>query len=91
MKKSILYQIFILLGILIAGCDENGDDGYYDNAYRVYFPKTSMLCKLGTEPATVTRYTVNVPVSILGLGESRSAKDNGRFRFVCHYPGRNRV
>ncbi len=39
MKKSILYQIFILLGILIAGCDENGDDGDYDNAYRVYFPK----------------------------------------------------
>lgn len=74
MKKSILYQIFILLGILIAGCDENGDDGYYDNAYRVYFPKTSMLCKLGTEPATVTRYTVNVPVSILGLGAKEGMK-----------------
>lgn len=27
MKKSILYQIFILLGILIAGCDEMGMTG----------------------------------------------------------------
>ena len=33
-----------------------------------------MLCKLGTEPMTVTRYTVNVPVSILGLGAKEGMK-----------------
>lgn len=74
MKKSILYQIFILLGILTAGCDENGDDGYYDNVYRVYFPQTSMRHDLGTAPMAVTKYTVNVPVSILGLGAKEGMK-----------------
>ena len=74
MRKSILYQIFILLSVLIAGCDENGDDGYYDNQYRVYFPKTSMSYNLAPNSSSVTKYTVKVPVQILGSGATEGMK-----------------
>lgn len=78
MRKSILYQFFVLLSVLMAGCDKNGDDGYYDNRYRVYFPKTSMNYNLAAHPSSVKKFTVKVPVQILGVGAVEGMKVKAR-------------
>ena len=54
------------LGVWCAGCSENGDDGYYDDFYRVYFPVDSLNYAFGDKPVEMAKYTVKVPVQILG-------------------------
>ena len=34
---------------LLAGCDENGESGYYEDIDRVYFVKDSLICRLGED------------------------------------------
>lgn len=53
-------------GLLLAGCDQNGDSGYYDDIYRVYFPQDSLAYSFGDKPLELERYTVKLPVQILG-------------------------
>ena len=64
--KKILYILVICLGVWVSGCSENGDDGFYDNLYRVYFPLDSLHYAFGDKPVEMTRYTVKVPVQMLG-------------------------
>ena len=65
--KTILCILGIALGLIVVGCNENGDSGFYDNVYRVYFPKDSIRYNFGDKPVELTSYTVNVPVEVLGL------------------------
>ena len=64
--KKILYILVICLGVWVSGCSENGDDGFYVNLYRVYFPLDSLHYAFGDKPVEMTRYTVKVPVQMLG-------------------------
>ncbi|MCR9011548.1 DUF4843 domain-containing protein [Gabonibacter chumensis] len=65
--KVIFYTLLVTFGMAAAGCSDNGDSGFYDNVYRVYFPEDSILYSFGDKPVEMTSYTVNVPVKILGL------------------------
>lgn len=74
-----LYTLLIVFAAcLFAGCDENGESGYYEDIDRVYFVKDSLICRLGEMQMDVEIYTVQVPVKVLGgpLGESRKFKVN---------------
>ena len=43
-----LYALLIVFATcLFAGCDENGDRGYYEDMDRIYFVKDSIICRLG--------------------------------------------
>lgn len=64
--KKIAYILVMCLGVWCAGCSENGDDGYYDDFYRVYFPVDSLNYAFGDKPVEMAKYTVKVPVQILG-------------------------
>lgn len=48
--KKIAYILVMCLGVWCAGCSENGDDGYYDDFYRVYFPVDSLNYAFGDKP-----------------------------------------
>ena len=78
-KMRKLYILLIVFAAcLLAGCDENGESGYYEDIDRVYFVKDSLICRLGEMLMDVETYTVQVPVKVLGepLGESRKFKVN---------------
>ena len=64
--KKIAYILVMCLGVWCAGCSENGDDGYYDDFNRVYFPVDSLNYAFGDKPVEMAKYTVKVPVQILG-------------------------
>lgn len=64
--RTILSGVLLAFGLLLAGCDENGDSGYYDDIYRIYFPKDSLVYNFGDKPVELERYTVKLPVGILG-------------------------
>ena len=47
-KMRKLYILLIVFAAcLLAGCDENGESGYYEDIDRVYFVKDSLICRLG--------------------------------------------
>ena len=65
MKK--LYTLLLMFTTcLLAGCDENGESGYYEDIDRVYFLEDSIVCRLGEMLMDVEIYTVKVPVKVLG-------------------------
>lgn len=46
-KMRKLYILLIVFAAcLLAGCDENGESGYYEDIDRVYFVKDSLICRL---------------------------------------------
>lgn len=65
--KTIFYLSLIFCLVLLGSCEQNGDDGYYDNQYRIYFPQDSIHYSFGDKPVEMEHYTVRVPVNILGL------------------------
>ena len=91
-KMRKLYILLIVFAAcLLAGCDENGESGYYEDIDRVYFVKDSLICRLGEMLMDVETYTLQVPVKVLGepLGESRKFKvnvnkDYDEITFSCH-------
>ena len=61
-----------VLPMWFVGCDENGDDGYYDGISRVYFGEVdNHHHALGAKPVDVTVYTARIPVCVLGVPASR--------------------
>lgn len=64
--KTFLSGIILASGLLLTGCDKNGDSGYYDDVYRIYFPKDSLNYNFGDKPLEQERYMVQLPVEILG-------------------------
>lgn len=74
-----LYALLIVFATcLFAGCDENGDRGYYEDMDRIYFVKDSIICRLGEMQMGVETYTVQVPLKVLGRpwSENRMFKVN---------------
>ena len=71
MKRNIFYVLACVLPMWFVGCDENGDDGYYDGISRVYFGQASAHHGLGAKPVEVTVYTAKIPVCVLGSPASR--------------------
>ena len=71
MKRNIFYVLMFVLPMWFVGCDENGDDGYYDGIARVYFGQETAHHGLGAKPVEVTVYTVRIPVCVLGSPASR--------------------
>ena len=62
-----LYTLLIVFATcLFAGCEENGESGYYDDMDRIYFVKDSIICRLGEMQMGVETYTVQVPLKVLG-------------------------
>ena len=76
--RKLYILLIVFAACLLAGCDENGESGYYEDIDRVYFVKDSLICRLGEMLMDVETYTVQVPVKVLGepLGESRKFKVN---------------
>ena len=74
MKRNIFYLLVFVLPMWFVGCDENGDDGYYDGISRIYFGEETAHYGLGFQPVEVTTYEVTVPVCILGDPASRDMK-----------------
>ena len=72
MKRNIFYVLMFVLPMWFVGCDENGDDGYYDGISRVYFGEVdNHHHALGAKPVDVTVYTARIPVCVLGSPASR--------------------
>lgn len=71
MKRNIFYVLMFVLPMWFVGCDENGDDGYYDGISRVYFGEADTHHALGAKPVEVTVYTAKIPVCVLGSPASR--------------------
>ena len=72
MKRNIFYVLMFVLPMWFVGCDENGDDGYYDGISRVYFGEVdNHHHALGAKPVDVTVYTARIPVCVLGVPASR--------------------
>ena len=71
MKRNIFYVLVFVLPMWFIGCDENGDDGYYDGISRVYFGQETAHHGLGAKPVDMTVYTAKIPVCILGVPAAR--------------------
>lgn len=71
MKTYLLSLLLILFLFIFQGCEENGDDGYYDGISRVYFESGTMHCALGAKPVEITTFKLEVPVRVLGVPASR--------------------
>lgn len=69
--KTYLLSFLLPLLFIFQGCEENGDDGYYDGISRVYFEEGTMHTALGAKPVEFTTFEVKIPVRVLGLPASR--------------------
>lgn len=69
--KTYLLSFLLPLLFIFQGCEENGDDGYYDGISRVYFEEVTMHTALGAKPVEFTTFEVKIPVRVLGLPASR--------------------